>query len=162
MRSHFNFNVLIVLQDVFKCSPWGRLEMGQKHRVKIEIWSYRWSCEWQTVHYFLFYLNVIVYFFFFFGNFGICTIWQFLLLQRSLKRTQKTVHLWRYFVWLYSYVGYGTFLVTTGKHFWIMTASLCLSVGSPNYMKWFCSDGRVSRSHIRHSPVLWASCICWG
>jgi hypothetical protein len=37
MRSHFNFDVLIVLEDDFKCSPWGRMEMGLKHRVKIEI-----------------------------------------------------------------------------------------------------------------------------
>jgi len=38
MRSHFNFEVMIVLpQDVFKSSRWGGPEMGPKQRVKIEI-----------------------------------------------------------------------------------------------------------------------------
>jgi len=41
------------------------------------------------VNYFLFHLN----YFYFLYNFGVCTIWQFLLLLRSLKVTQKSVQL---------------------------------------------------------------------
>jgi hypothetical protein len=65
--------------------------------------------------------------------------------------TDNCKTLCRYFVCLYRYVGQGTFLDTIGKHFWITTVLLCLSAGSPIYMKHLSSDGRVSRSHILHS-----------
>ena len=41
-----------------------------------------------------------------------------------------------------------------------MTVSLCLSVWSPIYTKELSYDGTVSRSHILHSPVVYAEASC--
>ena len=58
------------------------------NRVKIEIWSQRWSSDWQTVRYFLFYWNFIVYFFFVtlvsVPNGSSCYYWGFLRWHRWL------------------------------------------------------------------------------
>ena len=88
----------------------------------------------------------------------VCTIWQFLLLLRSLKIIQMTVYncVTVFFVWLYGYIGWGAFLDTIGRHFLITTALLYLSIGPAIYMKQLGSERGVSRSHICHSPVLWA------
>ena len=70
--------------------------------------------------------------------------------------TDDCTTVWKYFVWLYSYVGHRTFLDTIGRHFLITTALLYLSIGPAIYMKQLGSERGVSRSHICHSPVLWA------
>jgi hypothetical protein len=90
MRSHFNFDVLIVLaQDVLSAAlgegwKWGRnTEWNLKY-------DHRNGVVNEKLHNFVFYWNLIVYFSL--CNFGVCAIWQwqFLLLLRSLKMTQMT------------------------------------------------------------------------
>jgi hypothetical protein len=53
-------------------------------------------------------------------------------IEDSEKDTDDCTTLWRYFVWLYRYVGQGTFLDTIGKHFWIWQLRYACLLGHPS------------------------------
>jgi hypothetical protein len=90
MRSHFHFDVLIVLpQDALSAAAgvgrkWGRnreWKLRSDHRDDVVMTS----CA-------LFPFLLEFYCVLFLCNFGVFTVWQFLLLVRSLKMTQITAY----------------------------------------------------------------------
>jgi len=129
MRSHFNLDVLTVFpQDVLSAANGEGRKLGRTTELKLK-YDHRdggVSDKLCIVSFF-----ILIWLCNFLYKFGVCTIWQFVLPLTSVKITQMTVQLCDGILWLYSYVAQGIFLDTRGRHFWMMTALLCLLLGLP-------------------------------